>query len=82
MAQLLTLAGLGVEEAWAVVAGGGSCAVGAVSWALMAAGKCQAGAARVAAVATAAAVLLVALQRDERGGKIQNYLPKIERKFA
>lgn len=61
MAQLLTLAELGVEEVSAVVAGGGSSAVGVVSWALMAAGICQAGAAQVALVATAAVVLLDAL---------------------
>lgn len=77
MAQLRSLAGLGVEEVSAVVAGGGSSAVGAVSWALMVAGIFQAGAARVATVAMAAAVLLVALRQDGRGGKIQNYLPKI-----
>lgn len=82
MAQLRSLAGLGVEEVSAVVTGGGSSAVEAVSWALMAAGICQAGAARVATVAKAAAVLLVALRQDERGGKIQNYLPRMEHKFA
>lgn len=61
MAQLLTLAELGVGEVSAVVGGGGSCAVGGASWAGMAAGKCQAGAARAASAAMDAAVLLVAL---------------------
>lgn len=82
VAQLLTLAELGVGEVSAVVGGGGSCAVGGASWAGMAAGKCQAGAARAASAAMDAAVLLVALWQDERGGKIQNYLPKIEHELA
>lgn len=61
MARLLTLAELGEGEVSAVVGGRGSCAAGDASWAAMAAGKCQAGAARVASVARDAAGLLVAL---------------------
>lgn len=69
MAPLLTLAELGVEEVSAGGAGGGSSVVGAVPWALMAAGICQAGAAPVASVAMAAVGLVVVLDMVEEEEK-------------
>lgn len=70
MAQPPTRAAMGAEGVWAAVAGGGSSVAGAVPSAVMAAGRCRAGAAGGVWVATAAVVLLVALRNDERRGKM------------